>query len=97
MTRNSSYMTHEPQAGLYGSVDEIRRDLEYFDSLRARVIAIYGARTGMTAEQVENTLIRTTAYLTAQEALNLGLVDIVDGLTRETEPETTPETPEFDP
>lgn len=93
MSPNSTYMTHEPTAGLYGSVAEIKRDLEYFDTLRARVIAIYGAKTGMTAERVEAAFIVSTNYMDAQAALDFGLVDTVDGLQRH-EPTTTAPEPE---
>lgn len=83
MSKNSSIMTHEPQAGLYGTVAEIAKDLQYFDTLRARVIAIYAAKTGLNADKVEQMLIKETTYLDAQEALNIGLVDDVEGMQRE--------------
>lgn len=82
MSKNSTYMTHEPTAGLFGSVAEIKKDLEYFDTLRSRVIAVYGAKTGLSADKAEEIFIRNTNYMDAQTALDFGLVDHVDGLER---------------
>lgn len=44
MSQNATMMIHPVSGGLYGTIKEIERDLEYMDELEKRVIAIYAAK-----------------------------------------------------
>lgn len=81
MRRNSTFMVHRVQGGLYGTLEEIERDLEYMAELEERMIAIYASKAIISLDEVRALVYKTT-YLTAQQALDYGFVDYVDGLTR---------------
>lgn len=91
---NARWMTHEPQGGLYGNIEELENDIEYFASLRNQILAIYCAKTGLDAEEI---VAHWTPnwYMTAQEAVEFKFIDgIAAGLTNlaDNEAETAPET-----
>lgn len=44
MSRNATFMIHPVSGGLYGTIKEIERDLEYMEELERRVVAIYTAK-----------------------------------------------------
>lgn len=96
MSRNATMMIHPVAGGLYGTIKEIERDLEYMEDLERRVVAIYAAKAQyITADRVAQ-LMQDTTYMDAQTALDYGFVDIVEGLERQelTETETETETEE---
>lgn len=84
MTKNSTFMVHEPEGGMYGTLQEVEADLEFFRDLRARVFALYGAKTGMGPGEVEN-LLAAPKFLSAKKALELKFIDAIDGETTEDE------------
>lgn len=78
MTRNSTFMVHEPEGGMYGTLKQCKADLEFFEDLRARVFALYGSKTGMTPEEVGN-FIDAPRFMNAEKALKLGFIDAIAG------------------
>lgn len=84
MTKNSTFMVHEPEGGMYGTLQEVEADLEFFRDLRARVFALYGGKTGMGPGEVEN-LLAAPKFLSAKKALELKFIDAIDGETTEDE------------
>lgn len=84
MTKNSTFMVHEPEGGMYGTLPEVEADMEFFRDLRARVFAMYGAKTGMSPGEVEN-LLAAPKFLSAKKALELKFIDSIDGETTEDE------------
>lgn len=84
MTKNSTFMVHEPEGGMYGTLQEVEADLEFFRDLRARVFALYGGKTGMSPGEVEN-LLAAPKFLSAKKALELKFIDAIDGETTEDE------------
>lgn len=96
MARNATFMIHPVSGGLYGTIAEIERDLDYMAELEQRMLAIYAAKALIPLARIRE-LVARTSYLSAQEALDFGFVDAVDGLTRQpvedeiTETEAEPE------
>lgn len=82
MSRNATFMIHPVQGGLYGTIKEIERDLDYMADLERRVLAIYQSKAQYIKPEYVATLMAETTYMDAQTALNYGFVDIVEGLER---------------
>lgn len=82
MKPNATFMIHEVKGGLYGTVEEIKNDLEFMDELQARMIALYASKTGLELPAVES-MVNNSTYMNAQEALNNGFVDFVEGLAKQ--------------
>lgn len=78
MAANANFMVHEPEGGMGGDITQLEQSMEYFRGLRARVVAMYGAKTGMTPAEVED-LLSKPRFMDAQEALALKFVDAVEG------------------
>lgn len=100
MSRNATFMIHPVAGGLYGTIKEIERDLEYMADLEARVLTIYQHKAVYCKPEFVAKLMEETTYMDAQTALDYGFVDYVEGLERqpleenetpEPEPETEPE------
>lgn len=96
MSRNATFMIHPVSGGLYGTIKEIERDLEYMADLEARVLAIYQHKAVYCTPEFVATLMAQTTYMDAQTALDYGFVDYVEGLERQPLEETE-ETPEPEP
>lgn len=82
MTANATFYIHLCEGGLYGTIEQIQADLVFFEQLQNQVIAIYGAKTGRTPEEIYSE-IETPKYYTAEQALELGWIDEVVGLEQE--------------
>lgn len=93
MSKNATMMIHPVSGGLYGTIKEIERDLEYMADLEARVLAIYQHKAVYCTPEFVATLMAQTTYMDAQTALDYGFVDYVDGLERQPLDDTG-ETPE---
>lgn len=93
MSRNATMMIHPVSGGLYGTIKEIERDLEYMADLEARVLAIYQHKAVYCTPEFVATLMAQTTYMDAQTALDYGFVDYVEGLERQPLDDTG-ETPE---
>lgn len=101
MHNNSDFMIHEPQGGFYGTVQQAEADLEYFNTLRERIIALYCSRTNKTPEEIE-VLLGEAKFLNAKTCKELGFIDEIIGedeepeQTEEEQPEQTEEKPAED-
>ena len=69
-------MIHQPSAGTQGKVTDMEIDVEHFLKIKERLNRILAANTGKTPEQVKADSERDR-WLTAEEALDYGLVDKV--------------------
>lgn len=96
MSRNATFMIHPVSGGLYGTIKEIERDLEYMADLEMRVLTIYRHKAVYCTPEFVATLMAQTTYMDAQTALDYGFVDCVEGLERQPLDDTG-ETPEPDP
>ena len=71
---NAEIMIHQPSGGARGQETEIRIVAEEILKTRKKLNEILAANTGRTFEQLEVDTERDN-YMTAQEALEYGLID----------------------
>ena len=96
---NGQFMVHEPCGGLYGDIETLENDLEYFAGLRNQILAIYAAKTGMTPDEIVAKW-KPSWYMSANEAVENKFVDrVANGLfTNQAENgvQDSPETPQIE-
>jgi len=73
---NSRIMLHQPSGGYRGVATDIERHAEEIIDLKRRLNEIYVKHTGQEYDVIERKLDRDT-FLTAQEAVEFGLIDRV--------------------
>ncbi|KGF69343.1 Clp protease [Hoeflea sp. BAL378] len=75
-TPNARVMVHQPSGGFQGQASDIERHAQDIIKMKRRLNDIYVKHTGQDYETVEKTLDRDH-FLTADEALEFGLIDRV--------------------
>jgi ATP-dependent Clp protease protease subunit len=78
---NARIMIHQGSGGFQGKVSDIERHAKDVKETQAKINALYAKHCGRTEEEVEKALDRDT-FMSAEEAKEWGLVDLVQG-TRE--------------
>ncbi len=73
---NSEVLIHQPSGGAQGQATEIRIVADEILKTKKRLNEILAANTGQTLETIERDTERDN-YMTAQEALDYGLIDAV--------------------
>lgn len=73
---NARIMVHQPSGGFQGQASDIERHAQDIIKLKRRLNEIYVKHTGRDYETIERTLDRDH-FMTAQEALEFGLIDKV--------------------
>jgi len=73
---NSDIMIHQVSGGAQGQASDVERQVEFMYKLKRRLNGILSFHTGKPTEQVEKDADRDN-YMTAEEAKNYGLVDVV--------------------
>ena len=73
---NSTVMIHQPLGGFRGQASDIEIHAKYILSLRERLYALMAQHTGRTIEEIARDSERDN-FLTAQQAVEYGLVDKV--------------------
>ncbi len=73
---NARIMVHQPSGGFQGQVSDIERHAEDIVKMKRRLNETYVLHTGKTYEKIESTLDRDH-FMTAQEAMEFGLIDKV--------------------
>ncbi|MCL2532092.1 MAG: ATP-dependent Clp endopeptidase proteolytic subunit ClpP [Oscillospiraceae bacterium] len=73
---NSEIMIHQPMGGARGQASDIKIAADHILKTRARLNNILAERTGQALEIIERDTDRDT-FMTAQEAMEYGLVDKV--------------------
>ena len=73
---NSRIMLHQPSGGFQGQASDIQRHAEDIMKVKRRLNEIYVKHTGQPYEAIERTLDRDH-FMSAQEALDFGLIDQV--------------------
>ena len=73
---NSTVMIHQPLGGFRGQASDIEIHAKYILSLRERLYTLMAQHTGRTVEEIARDSERDN-FLTAQEAMDYGLVDQV--------------------
>ena len=73
---NAEIMIHQPLGGTQGQAEDIRIHAEHILSIRSRLNAIIAENTGRPVEEVAKDTDRDN-YMSAEEALEYGLIDKV--------------------
>ena len=87
---NSDIMIHQVSGGARGTASDVERTVEYMFKLKKRLIRILSESTGKSEEQVKSDSDRDY-YMSASEAKDYGLVDIVVTSRKDLKIETAPE------
>lgn len=91
ISENSKIMVHEPSTWLWGKLGELREGIQLVERVWERMVAIYSAKTGTSAEEFEEAH-KKDVYYTAAEAVAAGLADeIGTGMTSPEKSEPKPE------
>lgn len=73
---NASLHVHQPLGGVQGQASDVLIHAEEMQKTKRRLTALYAEHCGRSYEEVERTLDRDR-YMTAEEALEWGLIDRV--------------------
>ena len=73
---HSSVMVHQPSGGFQGQVSDILIHARNVENLRRRLNEVYVKHTGRSIKEIEDALERDN-FLTAEQALEFGLIDKV--------------------
>ena len=71
---NGTVMIHEAWGGAGGKAEDLERSAQELRRINEQMVKAYAARTGKTEEEIRE-LVSAETYFTAEEALELGLVD----------------------
>lgn len=94
MHANSDFMIHEPEGGVAGTLEQVKKNTEYFATLRDRIIAIYCSKTGKSPAEIEK-MLKDAKFLTAKQTLDAGFIDeIIGEVMEEEKPEEEKQEPE---
>ena len=74
---NALVMIHNPWGMTMGDADELRKEADILDKLKATLVNAYVRKTGMEAEQVAQMMDDET-WLDATEAVALGFADYIE-------------------
>ncbi|OCW56738.1 ATP-dependent Clp endopeptidase proteolytic subunit ClpP [Hoeflea olei] len=75
-TPNARVMVHQPSGGFQGQASDIERHAQDIIKMKRRLNDVYVKHTGQDYQTVEKTLDRDH-FMTAEEALDFGLIDKV--------------------
>jgi ATP-dependent Clp protease, protease subunit len=90
---NSRIMIHQPSGGAQGMASDIEIQAREILYLRQRLNRIYADRTGQPIERIEKDTDRDT-FLSAQDAVEYGLIDkVLDSRSQVAAPATPPTPP----
>jgi ATP-dependent Clp protease protease subunit len=83
LTPNTSIMSHQYAWGNDGKHHELMATLKEFDLTQKRMVAHYVECTGLSEEEIKQTLLPAhDVYLSAEEAMALGICDSISVLNR---------------
>lgn len=68
-------LIHEGSFGAVGSVGQVEDTVEWVKKIQQRILAIFAAKSTLTAKQIQGRWHRKDWWLDADEALKLGFID----------------------
>lgn len=74
-TPNARLMIHKPTMGVGGDAGEIRATLKLIEDAQETILQAYSEKTGQTTKQLAKQMESGDVWFTAQEAVDVGLVD----------------------
>lgn len=92
MSRYSRLMLHRVSGGTFGNAEELRRVADETESLDNTLAEMIATRLGMSAADVKTTYFDgKDHWITAEEALRMGLCDGIFDVDGDIRPDSTPE------
>lgn len=76
IAKNAYMMIHEPWTITIGNAEQLRKDAGLLDKFSQTILDVYAGKSSETPEELK-ALMKEETWLTADEALDLGLVDQV--------------------
>ena len=86
MRTGSNLMIHEAATFAYGTKSDIQKTMNALETIDESIVSIYKQRTGLSSEEIRN-MIEAETWLTAEEALEKGFVDLIETAEDPDEPE----------
>ena len=77
MAANGLFMIHNPWTGSIGDAEQLRADADLLDKMGNNIRNSYD-RSNLSAEELQSAMDATT-YYTAEEALEAGFIDTIEG------------------
>lgn len=84
MPKNTHLMIHKAGNGVFGNADDMRAMAEVLDGLDKSIVATYAARSGKPEAEIQAMLDKGDTWLSADEAVALGLADEATALVTAT-------------
>ena len=75
-SRHSTIMFHQGSTFSQGKLSDVRAGLEYSKAVETKIYNLLGEKTKKDAKWWEDKM-KSDFYLTAEEALNLGVIDVI--------------------
>jgi ATP-dependent protease ClpP protease subunit len=88
ISENAHFMIHAASGIAWGNAEAMRQYLKLLDDADHQIRLTYSARTGIPVDELVE-MMNHDNWMTAQEAFDLGFVDVLDGLKSVT-PHVTP-------
>lgn len=82
MAKGSKLMVHKPWTMVQGNAEDLRQMADLLDKYSEGLYDIYGDRTGLPRERLEEMLSKET-WLTDKEAVELKFADSIEGVVTE--------------
>jgi ATP-dependent protease ClpP protease subunit/uncharacterized coiled-coil protein SlyX len=81
MSKYALLMIHKPMVGTGGNADELLKDVQMLNVVQERLAQIYMDKSNLDGITV-NSLINAVTWMTADQALDLGFIDMIEDYTQ---------------
>ncbi|MDQ6995212.1 MAG: Clp protease ClpP, partial [Mariprofundaceae bacterium] len=81
MADTAFMMIHDPWSGVMGDAQEMRKQADVLDQLKAAIVLAYAKRTGLEASKIED-MMKAETWMIAADAVELGFADAVDDMVQ---------------
>lgn len=77
MAANALFMIHNPWTMTFGDAEDLRKEADLLDQMKAGILGSY-SRSNYDPEKL-NELMDAETWLTAEEAIDAGFIDVIEG------------------
>jgi hypothetical protein len=78
MPKNALMMVHNPWGLAIGDAEDLRKEAEILDTIKETIVSAYQDKTGLERDDIIE-LMEAETWLTAQDALDWGFIDEIEG------------------
>lgn len=78
MASGAMYMIHLPEASTEGTAEDHRRAADLLDKITGELVSLFSTRTSREPGELQE-LLKAETWFTAAEALEMGLIDAIEG------------------